>query len=430
MLGRFIVPADAGDRIARRDRTGPLVGHRRTPDALDRRRSAAARAARGSKRWRFRCQQRRRASDVAAVVAGTAVSDRRGGVGRHSRVTRAPAHAVVERAALAAAMPALAQTRLGAKIRCGGLTADAFPSVDDVAAFIAAAAAANVPFKATAGLHHPVRHVDRATGFTMHGFLNLLAAAALARASTCETLRANRCGRRPQRICVRRRIVSVGATNASASPGSRRMRRDGFVAYGSCSFAEPVDDLTSLGILPRAMIALRDTTDPRLESWVPVAPESDFPDSEPAVRRLRSTSGRARIGIAIGDRDSRSRRGCRGRASPTIVCERELLTGAAAQSAACGGARRVWSALRARRLGAAAPRRRRRACAEPGPSTSSSRAMASRCACRWRSATTSTSTRRSSTRRISAASSGPMPSRCCRTGAGFRSAITAARARS
>ena len=51
-----------------------------------------------------------------------------------------------------------------------------------------------------------------------------------------------------------------------------------------------------------------------------------------------------------------------------------------------------------------------------------------RCTCRSRSPTTSTSTRRSSTRRTWAACSAPTPSRCCRTGAGFRSAITGGRA--
>ena len=53
-----------------------------------------------------------------------------------------------------------------------------------------------------------------------------------------------------------------------------------------------------------------------------------------------------------------------------------------------------------------------------------------RCASRSRSRTTSTSTPRSSTRRTSAACSGPTRSRCCRTGAGCRSATTAAPAAS
>jgi hypothetical protein len=57
---------------------------------------------------------------------------------------------------------------LRAKVRCGG---QLLPSVPRLAEFIEACRRLEVPFKATAGLHHPVRVGDE------HGFLNLLAAA-------------------------------------------------------------------------------------------------------------------------------------------------------------------------------------------------------------------------------------------------------------
>ena len=56
-----------------------------------------------------------------------------------------------------AMLPVLARFGARAKIRTGGVTAEAFPSVETVADFLAACARAKVPFKATAGLHHAVR---------------------------------------------------------------------------------------------------------------------------------------------------------------------------------------------------------------------------------------------------------------------------------
>jgi hypothetical protein len=151
---------------------------------------------------------------------------------------------------LGATMSALARAGVGAKIRCGGLTASAFPSVEEVAAFIAAAQAHGVPFKATAGLHHPVRHLDATTGFTMHGFLNLLAATALAPLLDSEALAGVIAEEDPSAfrfddgsLSWRDRPIDVATLEHA--------RRTSFVAYGSCSFAEPVDDLTALGVLPR-----------------------------------------------------------------------------------------------------------------------------------------------------------------------------------
>jgi len=71
-----------------------------------------------------------------------------------------------------------------AKIRTGGVTADAFPKSEQITRFMRTCLAANVPFKATAGLHHPLRSVkpltyeaDAPEG-TMNGFLNVFLAAA------------------------------------------------------------------------------------------------------------------------------------------------------------------------------------------------------------------------------------------------------------
>src|SRR3954469_9534302 len=62
------------------------------------------------------------------------------------------------------------------KIRCGGLSAENFPRIEEVDDFLWVINAGNSSFKATAGLHNAVRHTDAKTGFTHHGFLNLLIA--------------------------------------------------------------------------------------------------------------------------------------------------------------------------------------------------------------------------------------------------------------
>src|SRR4051812_20268490 len=74
-----------------------------------------------------------------------------------------------------------------AKIRTGGIKPDAIPSSETVARFIMECAKHEVPFKATAGLHHPARCVkpltyepDAPTGI-MHGFLNVFMAAIAAK---------------------------------------------------------------------------------------------------------------------------------------------------------------------------------------------------------------------------------------------------------
>src|SRR5690625_2031956 len=65
----------------------------------------------------------------------------------------------------------------GLGIRAGGLSAELFPSPSDTARFIRTCLEYEIPFKATAGLHHPIRHYRPEMDVMMHGFLNVMAAA-------------------------------------------------------------------------------------------------------------------------------------------------------------------------------------------------------------------------------------------------------------
>ena len=142
-----------------------------------------------------------------------------------------------------------------AKVRTGGTTADAFPSSADLARFLATCVAEGVPFKATAGLHHPLRgeypltyEPGSSTG-RMYGFLNVFLATALLRAghgegAACEILEAqdaasftfNEAG-----VTWRGHRLSTGELAEARGLAIR--------SFGSCSFREPVDDLTALGLL-------------------------------------------------------------------------------------------------------------------------------------------------------------------------------------
>lgn len=141
---------------------------------------------------------------------------------------------------------------LGAKIRCGGLVAEAFPPVEAVGGFLVACSRLALPVKATAGLHHPFRHLDPATGFTHHGFVNLLAAAGFAhRGDEVDRVAEVVAETDPDAFDLdaaglRWREERLDAAALAATRG------DLFVGYGSCSFDEPVEDLTALGVLPVA----------------------------------------------------------------------------------------------------------------------------------------------------------------------------------
>lgn len=143
---------------------------------------------------------------------------------------------------------AIAHRPLGAKLRCGGATAAQFTSPEQVVAFIAACIRHRLPFKATAGLHHPVRHHDAELDVMRHGFLNLLTATAFAglgwdRPRLQEVVEETD----PTAFAVS--VAGLAWRQHSVRVRDLRTARDHFVAYGSCSFDEPTQDLAALGML-------------------------------------------------------------------------------------------------------------------------------------------------------------------------------------
>lgn len=141
-------------------------------------------------------------------------------------------------------------TAPGAKMRCGGLVAESFPSVEEVAAFLRACVASELPLKCTAGLHHPLPTSDPSTGAHMHGFLGVFGAALL--------LWAEEVGAEAvEQIVAESDPGKLFLDPAGLRWGDHRVdgptiavgRRSMVVGFGSCSLAEPVADLVDLGML-------------------------------------------------------------------------------------------------------------------------------------------------------------------------------------
>jgi hypothetical protein len=152
-----------------------------------------------------------------------------------------------------------------AKLRAGGVAAEAFPSVETIAGFLARCSELGVPFKATAGLHHPLRctrpftyDADSPRG-AMHGFLNLFTAAAIAWS-------ARKSGSATPRLPLATCLADPERANwhfgddAMTWSGDRQpvrieldalsaMRSNFALSFGSCSFEEPIQEMRELGLL-------------------------------------------------------------------------------------------------------------------------------------------------------------------------------------
>jgi hypothetical protein len=150
----------------------------------------------------------------------------------------------------------LAMTGQRAKLRTGGVTPESFPSTPAIIRFVRTCLGAGVLFKATAGLHHPIRcfrpltYASDSPSGTMHGFLNLFLMTGFVlegfRLSLLEDVMEEEFDevfRFEDKSITWRENFSLNLWQLEA------IRRKGLQSFGSCSFDEPVAELQALGVL-------------------------------------------------------------------------------------------------------------------------------------------------------------------------------------
>lgn len=261
MLGRFVCPAGALEEFSRL--ADPLLPR----DA-------------GAIPWRLTAVSSGDiATDITAIVAFNArhrvcfeecgalvdtyearVADAAALAVLHETVPRElVTYAEIPLAQISTLVPLLAAAGRRAKLRAGGVTAEAFPAADAVIAFLQTCLAHGVTAKATAGLHHPMcgayrlTYADNAPTGRMFGYLNVFLAAAhlaqggsaaeatqLLQESDPDTLSADEFGIRWHHDDT---VVSLDRALL------QRVREQVLVSFGSCSFTEPVDEIRAMGWL-------------------------------------------------------------------------------------------------------------------------------------------------------------------------------------
>lgn len=157
---------------------------------------------------------------------------------------------------LADLIQALAIHGQRAKIRTGGVMADSFPKNEQIIRFMQTCLAANVPFKTTAGLHHPLRctkpltYEKDALSGTMNGFLNVFLAVGFLQQGCQESLIKELLeDERAENFTFNADGVLWRQEYFISTAQLKILREKNIISFGSCSFEEPIADLKEIGIL-------------------------------------------------------------------------------------------------------------------------------------------------------------------------------------
>lgn len=151
-------------------------------------------------------------------------------------------------------LQAIAAAGCRAKIRTGGITPEHFPNCAQLARFIRQCDEHKVAFKATAGLHHPLRgshaltYESESPLCSMHGFLNVLLAGVLRWSGISDQDMQLLLDDTDPALTFSRK--GIGWRTHWVSSQQIQNARERLVAgFGSCSFEEPVNELKAKGLL-------------------------------------------------------------------------------------------------------------------------------------------------------------------------------------
>jgi len=138
----------------------------------------------------------------------------------------------------------------GFKMRTGGVTPELFPTTEQVAFALKACKDNKLQFKATAGLHHPIRHYNDLVSTKMHGFINVFGAGVLAYANSLSLKEITEIVSDENTGSFKFTEDEFRWNDITASVDQISNARNEFVlSFGSCSFDEPREDLKKLNLL-------------------------------------------------------------------------------------------------------------------------------------------------------------------------------------
>jgi hypothetical protein len=157
--------------------------------------------------------------------------------------------------ALTGLIDTMARCRATAKLRTGGTSAEQIPSTIGLATAMLVCHQAGLTFKATAGLHHPLRSARPLTydadspRAMVHGFFNVLVAAGVIAAGWTDTAGAAEVLAEDSPDILRVGEDAVAWRGYRLTLRDLRAARRFFRSFGSCSFEEPIAGLDHLGFL-------------------------------------------------------------------------------------------------------------------------------------------------------------------------------------